>query len=47
MITNSKDFVQLSTIQHCDWQLHFDEGRVEVRKVNHQQEEVLPMEVLA
>lgn len=32
---------------HCDWRLHFDEGRVEVRKVNHQQEEVLSNEVLA
>ena len=38
---------RLSTVQHCDWRLHFDEGRVEVRKVNHQQEEVLPKEVLA
>jgi ATP-binding cassette subfamily B protein len=38
---------RLSTVQNCDWRLHFDEGRVEVRKVNHQQAEILPKEALA
>ena len=39
---------RLSTVRNCDWRLHFEEGRVEVRRANpQQQDEVVPSEALA
>lgn len=33
--------------RHCDWRLHFEDGRVEVRRANQQPDEIIPNEALA
>ena len=38
---------RLSTVRNCDWRLHFEDGRVEVRRANQPQDELLPNEALA
>jgi len=38
---------RLSTVRNCDWRLHFNEGRVELRRAKLHQKETLPQEVLA
>jgi ATP-binding cassette subfamily B protein len=38
---------RLSTVRNCDWRVHSEDGRVQVRRANVQPDEVVPNEVLA
>lgn len=38
---------RLSTVRNCDWRVHFEDGRVQVRRATVQPDEVVPNEALA